>query len=149
MAFTVIQNTKINTTPFTFKDTSDIEIPIAPLVSAKIIPASGSIPEILKIRATLYINAEGEIGEPAINVIPNDNLLNVYFEANFDLGTPESSDVWYVEFDYTSDSYDPPLGNVKKVVSYLVDTKPSSGKQLGGGLDEDPKISRGTETVVK
>ncbi|MGL5113090.1 MAG: hypothetical protein ACRC6O_10680 [Flavobacterium sp.] len=148
MALKVIQITKINTGNFTFKDTSDLGIPVAPLVSVKYLPASKTNPEILKIRATLYINTEGEIGDPSINVTPNDNLLNVYFGANFDLGTPESSDVWYIEFDYTSDANNPPVKNITEVISYLKDTRPSSGDLLEGGIGEDPTTSRGTKTAT-
>ena len=148
MAFKTIQITKINTGDFVFNDTLDLGIPVAPLVSAKILPASGTIPEMLKIRATLYINTEGEIGNPIINVAPDGDLLIVYFGANFDLGTPGSSDVWYVEFDYSADANEPPVGSIKGVVSYLVDTKSSSGDILGWGLGDGLDTSRGTETGV-
>lgn len=145
MALKVIQITKINTGDFVFNNTEDLGLPVAPLVSTKFLPEN---PDILKIRATLYINSE-ENDVPTISEpIVDGSTLSVYFNSNFSLNTPATSNVWYVEVDYTSNPNDAPAGSIKNVVSYLVDTNSSSGKQLGGGLEDGPPTSRGTQTGV-
>lgn len=143
MALKIIQITKINTGDFIFNNTEHLRLPVAPLVSTKFSPEN---PNILKIRATLYINSEENdvptISEPTVN----GSVLSVYFNSNFNLNTPATSNVWYVEVDYISNPNDVPARNIEKVVSYLVDTNPSSGKQLGADLKDGNKTSRGTET---
>ena len=54
MAFTVIQNTKINTQVFTFTSPATVNYPVSPLVSAKFYSPNDVLT--LKIRATLYMN---------------------------------------------------------------------------------------------
>ena len=128
MAFTVIQNTKINTQDFTFISPETVTYPVAPLVSAKFYSPNGVLT--LKIRATLYINSE-DPNNPAVQEPTEEgNSLQLYFDYNFSEETPESCDVWYVEVDYTSDT----VGDITEIVSYLKDI--------------DPETSRGTETKV-
>jgi hypothetical protein len=128
MAFTVIQNTKINTQDFIFTSPETVTYPVAPLVSAKFYSPNGVLT--LKIRATLYINSE-DANNPTVQPPTEvDNSLQLYFDYNFSEATPESCDVWYVEVDYTSDT----VGDITEIVSYLKDI--------------DPETSRGTTTGV-
>jgi hypothetical protein len=128
MAFTVIQNTKINTQDFTFTSPETVTYPVAPLVSTKFYSPNGVLT--LKIRATLYINSEDPNNPTVQEPTEEGNSLQLYFDYNFSEETPESCDVWYVEVDYTSDT----VGNITEIVSYLKDI--------------DPETSRGTETKV-
>ncbi len=128
MAFTVIQNTKINTADFTFTSPETVIYPVAPLVSAKFYSPNSVLT--LKIRATLYINSEDPNNPTVQEPTEEGNSLQLYFDYNFSEETPESCDVWYVEVDYTSDT----VGNITEIVSYLKDI--------------DPETSRGTETKV-
>ena len=128
MAFTVIQNTKINTQDFTFLSPETVTYPVAPLVSAKFYSPNGVLT--LKIRATLYINSEDPNNPTVQPPTEQDNSLQLYFDYNFSEATPESCDVWYVEIDYTSDT----VGNITEIVSYLKDI--------------DPETSRGTDTKI-
>jgi hypothetical protein len=129
MAFTVIQNTKINTQDFIFTSPETVRYPVAPLVSAKFYtPQSGALT--LKIRATLYINSEDQNNPTVEEPTEEGSSLQLYFDYNFSEATPESCDVWYVEVDYTSDT----VGDITEIVSYLKDI--------------DPVTSRGTTTSV-
>lgn len=129
MAFTVIQNTKINTTPFTFTSPDTVTYPVAPLVSAKFYtPAGGTLT--LKIRATLYMNSEDTVAPTVQTPTENGNVLTMNYDYNFSEETPETCDVYYIEVDYTSDT----VGDITKIMSYMVDL--------------DPETSRGTETGV-
>lgn len=129
MAFTVIQNTKINTEVFTFLSPETVTYPVAPLVSAKFYtPEGGALT--LKIRATLYMNSE--IPDAPIVETPTENgtVLTMNYDYDFSEETPETCDVWYVEVDYTSDT----VANITTVESFMVNL--------------DPETSRGTETTV-
>ncbi len=122
MAFTVIQNTKINTADFIFTNPETVSYPVAPLVSAKFYSPNGVLT--LKIRATLYINSE-EPNNPTVQEPTEEgNSLQLYFDYNFSEATPESCDVWYVEVDYTSDT----VGNITEIVSYLKDIDPETSR---------------------
>jgi hypothetical protein len=141
MALKVIQKTKINTGDFVFSSPETVSIPVAPLVSAKFYPTVDEALT-LKIRATLYINSD-ETNEPTIEkstVI--DNTLHLYYDCDFSNKTPETSDVWYIELDYTSTSIN--VGSITQILSFLRDTTPSNTDELG-----DPPISRGTETATR
>ncbi|VXB51573.1 conserved hypothetical protein [Flavobacterium sp. 9R] len=129
MAFTVIQNTKINTTPFTFTSPDTVTYPVAPLVSAKFYtPAGGALT--LKIRATLYMNSEDTIPPTVQTPIENGNVLTMNYDYNFSEETPETCDVYYIEVDYTSET----VADITTIMSYMINL--------------DPEGSRGTETVV-
>lgn len=129
MAFTVIQNTKINTTPFTFTSPATVTYPVAPLVSAKFYtPEGGALT--LKIRATLYMNSEDTVAPTVQTPIENGNVLTMNYDYNFSEETPETCDVYYIEVDYTSDT----VGNITEIESFMV--------------NEDPETSRGTVTTV-
>lgn len=129
MAFTVIQNTKINTQVFTFSSPATVTYPVAPLVSAKFYtPAGGALT--LKIRATLYMNSEDTIPPTVQTPIESGNVLTMNYDYNFSEETPETCDVYYIEVDYTSDT----VGDITTIMSYMVDL--------------DPETSRGTETKV-
>lgn len=129
MAFTVIQNTKINTTPFTFTSPDTVTYPVAPLVSAKFYtPEGGALT--LKIRATLYMNSEDTVAPTVQTPIESGNVLTMNYDYNFSEETPETCDVYYVEVDYTSDT----VGDITTIMSYMINL--------------DPEGSRGTETVV-
>ncbi|MCZ8228102.1 hypothetical protein [Flavobacterium sp.] len=129
MAFTVIQNTKINTTPFTFSSPGTVQYPVSPLVSAKFYtPTGGALT--LKIRATLYMNSEDTIPPTVQTPIESGNVLTMNYDYNFSEETPESCDVYYVEVDYTSDT----VANITEIDSFMV--------------NEDPVTSRGTVTTV-
>lgn len=129
MAFTVIQNTKINTTPFTFSSPATVNYPVAPLVSAKFYTPEGG-PLTLKIRATLYMNSEDTVAPTVQTPTENGNVLTMNYDYNFSEETPETCDVYYIEVDYTSDT----VGDITTIMSYMVDL--------------DPETSRGTEIKV-
>lgn len=129
MAFTVIQNTKINTTPFTFSSPATVTYPVAPLVSAKFYtPEGGALT--LKIRATLYMNSEDTVAPTVQTPIESGNVLTMNYDYNFSEATPETCDVYYIEVDYTSDT----VADITTIMSYMINL--------------DPEGSRGTETGV-
>jgi hypothetical protein len=129
MAFTVIQNTKINTQVFTFSSPATVNYPVAPLVSAKFYtPEGGALT--LKIRATLYMNSEDTVAPTVQTPIESGNVLTMNYDYNFSEETPETCDVYYIEVDYTSDT----VSDITKIMSYMVDL--------------DPETSRGTTTEV-
>ena len=128
MAFTIIQNTKINTQVFTFSSPETVTYLLASLVSAKFYSPNGVLT--LKIRATLYMNSDDTV--PPIVKTPTESgdTLTINFDYDFSELTPETCDVYYIEVDYTSET----VGNIKSIVSYMI--------------NEDPQGSRGTETGV-
>lgn len=129
MAFSIIQNTKINTEAFTFSSAETVAYPVAPLISAKFYtPKGGSLT--LKIRATLYINSDVHV--PPIIETPTEkgSTLTMNYDYDFSEITPETCDVWYVEVDYTSDT----VGHINKIESFMINL--------------DPETSRGTTTHV-
>ncbi len=128
MAFTVLQNTKINTGDFIFLHPETVTYPVAPLVSAKFYSPNGVLT--LKIRATLYINSEDQINPTVEEPVELGTTLQMYFDYDFSEETPESCNVWYIEVDYTSET----VGDLIEVVSYLKDL--------------DPETSRGTNTGI-
>lgn len=127
--YPTIQTTKINTLPFTFLEPSEVNYPVAPLVSAKLYtPEGGALT--LKVRATLYMNSEipdAPVVEPPTE---KDGVLTINYDYDFSMETPQTCDVWYVELDYTS----PTVGDITTIMSYMVNL--------------DPETSRGTETKV-
>lgn len=128
--YPTIQNTKINTEPFTFLEPGEVEYPVAPLVSAKFYTPEGGVLT-LKVRATLYMNSEipdAPVVEPPTE---KDGVLTINYDYDFSMETPETCDVWYVELDYTSETVE----SIKTVMSYMVNL--------------DPETSRGTEVNVK
>lgn len=127
MAFTVLQNTKINSGDFIFSNPETVTYPVPPLVSAKFYLPKGG-PLTLKIRATLYINSEDPNNPTVEEPKEIGSTLQLFFDYNFSEETPESCDVWYVEVDYTSET----VSNITEVLSFLKDI--------------DPETSRGTET---
>lgn len=129
MAFTVIQNTKINTTPFTFTSPATVTYPVAPLVSAKFYTPEGG-PLTIKIRATLYMNSEDTVAPTVQTPTENGNVLTMNYDYNFSEETPETCDVYYIEVDYTSDT----VGNINKIESFMINL--------------DPEGSRGTSTTL-
>jgi hypothetical protein len=127
--YPTIQTTKINTQVFTFLQPGQVEYPVAPLVSAKFYTPVGG-PLTLKVRATLYMNSEIPDAPFVEPIVENGTVLTINYDYNFSMQTPETCDVWYVELDYTS----PTVGDIKTVMSYMVNL--------------DPETSRGTETGV-
>lgn len=130
MAFTVIQNTKINTEVFTFSSPETVTYPVAPLVSAKFHTPEGG-PLTLKIRATLYMNSDDTVPPVVQTPTESGNTLTMNYDYDFSEETPETCDVYYVEVDYTSDT----VANITTVESFMVNL--------------DPETSRGTETSVQ
>nr|WP_315145226.1 hypothetical protein [uncultured Flavobacterium sp.] len=128
MAFTIIQNTKINTQVFTFSSPETVTYPVAPLVSAKFYSPNGVLT--LKIRATLYMNSDDTVAPNVPAPTESEDTLTINFDYDFSEVTPETCDVYYIEVDYTSET----VGNIKSIVSYMI--------------NEDPQGSRGTETGV-
>jgi hypothetical protein len=129
MAFTVIQNTKINTEVFTFQSPDEVTYPVAPLVSAKFYtPPGGALT--LKIRATLYMNSDVPVAPIIKKPTEKGTVLTMNYDYDFSEVTPETCDVWYVEVDYTSDT----VGGITTIMSYMINL--------------DPEASRGTETHV-
>jgi len=129
MAFTIIQNTQINSKEFKFDDQKDVKYPIAPLISAKLYTTeSGQLT--LKIRATLYMNSS--ITEPPTVEEPTEkgSTLTIKYDYNFSEEVPETCNIWYVEVDYTSDT----VSHINKIESFM--------KNL------DPETSRGTNTEI-
>ena len=129
MAFTVIQNTKINTTPFTFTSPATVTYPVAPLVLAKFYtPEGGALT--LKIRATLYMNSEDTIPPTVQTPIESGNVLTMNYDYNFSEEIPETCDVYYIEVDYISDT----VANITEIKSFMINL--------------DPEGSRGTTLMV-
>ena len=129
MAFTVIQNTKINTTPFTFTSPATVTYPVAPLVSAKFhTPEGGALT--LKIRTTLYMNSEDTVAPTVQTPIESGNVLTMNYDYNFSEETPETCDVYYIEVDYISDT----VANITEIKSFMINL--------------DPEGSRGTTLMV-
>ncbi len=129
MAFTVIRNTKINTTPFTFTSPATVTYPVAPLVSAKFYtPEGGALT--LKIRATLYMNSEDTVAPTVQTPIESGNVLTMNYDYNFSEETPETCDVYYIEVDYISDT----VANITEIKSFMINL--------------DPEGSRGTTLMV-
>ena len=129
MTFTVIQNTKINTTPFTFTSPATVTYPVAPLVSAKFYtPEGGALT--LKIRATLYMNSEDTVAPTVQTPIESGNVLTMNYDYNFSEETPETCDVYYIEVDYISDT----VANITEIKSFMINL--------------DPEGSRGTTLMV-
>ena len=129
MAFTVIQNTKINTTPFTFTSPATVTYPVAPLVSAKFYtPEGGALT--LKIRATLYMSSEDTVAPTIQTPIESGNVLTMNYDYNFSEETPETCDVYYIEVDYISDT----VANITEIKSFMINL--------------DPEGSRGTTLMV-
>ena len=129
MAFTVIQNTKINTQVFTFTSPATVNYPVAPLVSAKFYtPEGGALT--LKIRATLYMNSEDTVAPTVQTPIESGNVLTMNYDYNFSEETPETCDVYYIEVDYISDT----VANITEIKSFMINL--------------DPEGSRGTTLMV-
>ena len=129
MAFTVIQNTKINTQVFTFTSPATVTYPVAPLVSAKFYtPTGGALT--LKIRATLYMNSEDTVAPTIQTPIESGNVLTMNYDYNFSEETPETCDVYYIEVDYISDT----VANITEIKSFMINL--------------DPEGSRGTTLMV-
>ena len=145
MAFKVLQNTKINSKQFAFKNVKTVSYPVAPLVSTNFYtPKDG--PLTLKIRATLYINSETPDAAVVETPTEEGTVLTLYFDCSFSDQTPRTCDVWYIEVDYTSET----VGDITKIISFLRNTNVnvSALRSLDAtpSLDEDPPTSRGTET---
>lgn len=126
MAFTIIQNTKINTQVFTFSSPETVTYPVAPLVSAKFYSPNGFLT--LKIRATLYMNSDDTVPPIVQTPIETGTTLTMNYDYDFSEVTPETCDVYYIEVDYTSDT----VGNITEIESFMI--------------NEDPETSRGTTT---
>jgi len=138
MTLKVVQNKKINTVDFKFKDIQNLTFPIPPLASANFYDNDGV--KTLKICATLYINPK-ETEKPTVQkVTEKDGTLTIYFDYEWDKVSPDTYDVYYIETDYTSDT----VGDITEVISYLQYTIPG----VGGGDGDDPKTSRGTKTSL-
>lgn len=129
MAFTVIQNTKINTQVFTFTSPATVNYPVSPLVSAKFYTLEGSALT-LKIRATLYMNSEDTVAPTVQTPIESGNVLTMNYDYNFSEETPETCDVYYIEVDYISDT----VANITEIKSFMINL--------------DPEGSRGTTLMV-
>ena len=128
MAFTIIQNTKINTQVFTFSSPETVTYPVAPLVSAKFYSPNGVLT--LKIRATIYMNSDDTVAPIVQTPVEAGNTLTMNYDYNFSEVTPETCDVYYIEVDYTSET----VGNITTVESFMINL--------------DPETSRGTQTGV-
>jgi hypothetical protein len=127
--YPTIQTTKINTGDFTFLMPSEVEYPVAPLISAKFYtPEGGKLT--LKVRATLYINSDNPDMPLVETPTEKGNVLTINYDYDFSMETPETCDVWYVELDYTSDT----VGDITTIMSYMINL--------------DPETSRGTSTGV-
>lgn len=126
MAFTIIQNTKINTQVFTFSSPETVTYPVAPLVSAKFYSPNGVLT--LKIRATLYMNSDDTVPPTVQEPTESGNVLTMNYDYDFSEVTPETCDVYYIEVDYTSETVE----NITTIESFMVNL--------------DPETSRGTTT---
>lgn len=136
MTLKTVQIKKINNEDFKFKDIQNLTFPIPPLASANFYDNDGV--KTLKICATLYVNPK-ETEKPTVQkVTEQGDTFTIYFDYEWDKISPDTYDVYYVETDYTSET----VGNITEVISYLQYTVPT----LGGGLGDDPKLSRGTKT---
>ncbi len=128
MAFTIIQNTKINTQVFTFLSPETVTYPVAPLVSAKFYSPNGVLT--LKIRATLYMNSDDTVPPTVQETTESGNVLTMNYDYDFSEVTPETCDIYYIEVDYTSETVE----NITTIESFMVNL--------------DPETSRGTVIEV-
>ena len=127
MKLNVVQNTQINQNPFFIVNSSEIDYPISPLVSAEFINANT-----FSIRATLYIDsADNALPNVEENPIVIDNSLQLYFDYNFQEEIPQSLNVWYLELDYALSEGE----QITSITSFL--------KNI------DPETSRGTVVDVR
>lgn len=127
-SYPTLQVTQINQVPFKFSNKSPGN-PLAPLVAAEFYENEGVLT--LKIRATLYIDAQNTTIPTVVLQSEKENILNFVFDYDYCEVEPTSYNIWYVEIDYTSDT----VGNIDTVMTYL--------------RDIDPKTSRGTVTTVQ
>lgn len=130
MSYPTIQVTKINTVPFTFVQTENVNYPVAPFISTKLYTDANNVLT-LKIRATLYIDSANTV-QPFVEADPIvlGGSLQLYFDYNFSEEAPKSLDVWYIELNYVSEG----VGYISSITSFL--------------RDVDPELSRGTVTQV-
>lgn len=128
MAFTVIQNTKINTQVFTFTSPKTVRYPVAPLVSAKFYRPNGVLT--LKIRATVYMNSDNTVAPIVEKPTESGKILTINYDYDFSEVTPETCDVYYIEVDYTSET----VGDITTIKAYMINL--------------DPETSRGTVVEV-
>ena len=128
MAFTVIQNTKINTQVFTFTSPKTVRYPVAPLVSAKFYRPNGVLT--LKIRATVYMNSDNTVPPIVEKPTESGKTLTMNYDYDFSEVTPETCDVYYIEVDYTSET----VGDITTIKAFMVNL--------------DPETSRGTVVEV-
>ena len=128
MAFTIIQNTKINTQVFTFLSPETVTYPVAPLVSAKFYSPNGVLT--LKIRATLYMNSDDTVPPTVQETTESGNVLTMNYDYDFSEVTPETCDIYYIEVDYTSETVE----NITTIESFMINL--------------DPETSRGTVIEV-
>lgn len=130
MSLKVIQTTQINQNPFVIVHADEVNYPIAPLVSAKLItPIQGQ--PFLSIRVTLYIDStDSQLPKVEPNPAVIKKSLQLYFDYNHQEEIPKSLNAWYVELEYT-----PSEGQkIKSVTSFLKDI--------------DPETSKGTKIVI-
>ena len=130
MSLKVIQTTQINQSPFIILHSEEVNYPIAPLVSAKLITPTNAQP-FLSIRVTLYIDsADAQLPKVEPNPTVIKKSLQLYFDYNHQEETPKSLNAWYVELEYTLSEGQ----KIKSVTSFLKDI--------------DPETSRGTVVEV-
>ena len=122
MAFTIIQNTKINTQVFTFSSPETVTYPVAPLVSAKFYSPNGVLT--LKIRATLYMNSDDTVPPTVQEPTESGNVLTMNYDYDFSEVTPETCDVYYIEVDYTSETVE----NITTIESFMVNLDPETSR---------------------
>lgn len=129
MAFTIIQNEKINSKEFKFENPKEVSYPVAPLVSAKFYtPENGQLT--LKIRATLYMNSAITEAPSVEEPTEKGSTLTMKYDYNYSEEIPQSCNVWYLEVDYTSET----VSHINKIESFMINL--------------DPETSRGTKTEI-
>ncbi len=126
---TTLQCSLINTvTPFSIKETGNLEFPMAPMASVNYDVTSGNI----KIRTIVFIDSSAGTSPNILSFSSNENgnVLEIALNYNYKDETPTTFSCFYVELNYSSET----VKNITEVCSHLIDT--------------DPKTSRGTYTNV-
>lgn len=128
MLYSIIQISKINTSPFSFVAPTT-SYPMAPFISTEIFSNENNA--VLKIRATLFIDARNTATPTVNNIKQTNQTVEIVYAYDYSEEMPTEYDAWYVEIDCTTKTLDA----ISNTITFL--------------RDLDPKTSRGTETRVQ
>jgi hypothetical protein len=128
MLYSIIQISKINTSPFSFVAPTT-SYPMSPFISTEIL--SNENDAMLKVRATLFIDARNTASPTVNNIKQTNQAVEIIYAYDYSEEIPTEYDAWYVEIDCITKTLDA----ITNTITFL--------------RDLDPKTSRGTETRVQ